>query len=76
VIDYREQVKVKGQPRARDVMHVQSTQGTVSVWVSAGLTGRVSKKDKGRSVFLMRLTDRPSSKKGQNPMKVYRIGIK
>jgi alkylated DNA nucleotide flippase Atl1 len=77
VTDYREKVKVQGQPRARDVMHVQTAEGeTVAVWVSAGLVGRVSKKDKGSSIFLMRLHDRPATKKGQNPMKVYRVGVK
>ena len=46
-----------------------------SVFISAGLAGRIKKTDKGARVFLRRLADRPSKKKGRSPMKAYIVGI-
>lgn len=46
-----------------------------SVFISAGLTGRITKKDKGKRVYLRRVADRPSKKKGRKPMKSYVVGV-
>jgi hypothetical protein len=46
-----------------------------SVWISAGLRGRVEKKDVGKHIFLRRTADVPSKKKGRQPMKGYWIGV-
>lgn len=46
-----------------------------SVFVSAGLKGRVTKKDRGKRIFLRRLEDRKATKKGRNPMKQYQVGV-
>lgn len=46
-----------------------------SVFVSGGLVGRVKKSDRGKKVFLQRVADIPSKKKGRNAMKAFVVGI-
>lgn len=46
-----------------------------SVFISAGLKGRVSKKDVKKRIFIRRMQDLPARKKGRNPMKQYIVGV-
>lgn len=46
-----------------------------SVFLSAGLAGRLTKRDKGKRVYLKRTEDRKSKKKGRKPMKTFLVGV-
>ena len=63
-------------PNAQDVARVEDAEGNISgVWITAGLTGRISPKDVGREVYLKRILDAPA-KRGQSAMKQYVVGIR
>lgn len=77
VTDYKQDVKTRTKSGKSDVLAVVDTNTgeLLTVWISAGLKGRVTPKDKGRTLYLKRLADRPT-RKGRNPMKAYAVGVK
>jgi hypothetical protein len=76
VRDYKT-VKTRTRAGQSDLMVVREkgTNLDWSVWISAGLKGRVEKKDIGKHIFLRRVADVPSKKRGRQPMKGYWVGF-
>jgi hypothetical protein len=68
--------KVEAGPNAQDVARIETAEGEMfGVWITAGLTGRLSPKDIGHEVYLKRIQD-AAAKRGQSAMKQYVVGIK
>jgi hypothetical protein len=74
IVEYKADVKTKMGLRA--IVVVQSDLGLRSVWLSAGLKDRLTPKDVHKMVYIERVADTPSKKKGRNPMKTYLVGVK
>lgn len=75
--EYKTGIKTRTKQGKSDAAIVRETGTNLdwTVWISAGLRGRLSDKDKGKRVFLRRLADLKALKKGRNPMKAFQVGV-
>ena len=77
ILDYRT-IPTKTKAGESDIVTVQEEKTGLqwSVWLSgANLKGRITKKDKGKRLYIKRLEDGKATKKGRNPMKRYIVAV-